>query len=164
MNRFRFHALVFWIVCPLACLGVTQEEKLLLEASKDGWIETVKFLLKSGMNPNTKDDAGDSALKLAALNGQTEVVKVLLEKGADPNIKDQRDRGILDQLDQDEFPEVAALLTQAGAVDARTVAQARKNEPPPLPPLIEAIKDGKPETAKYLLAKAANSDMHRLQS
>jgi hypothetical protein len=42
-------------------------------------------LIEAGADPNSRDDAGDTALIVAANKGWPEVVRALLAKGADPN-------------------------------------------------------------------------------
>ena len=42
-------------------------------------------LIEAGADPNSRDDAGDTALIVAANKGWPEVVRALLVKGADPN-------------------------------------------------------------------------------
>lgn len=58
----------------------------LLIASSFGRIETVKALLKSGVNINEVNKYGEFPLYFAAQYGKTTTVKTLLENGADINL------------------------------------------------------------------------------
>ena len=54
-------------------------------------IDFVHSSILSGVNVNAKDNAGNTALKLASERGQTEIVKLLLDAGADINIGNTND-------------------------------------------------------------------------
>ncbi len=58
-------------------------EEPLCEASRDGYVKTVRKLLKLGANVNK-----GCPLHIAAKNGQAEVTKILIQAGADINGKD----------------------------------------------------------------------------
>jgi len=65
------------------------KNKELLKASKFGYIEKVKELLKEGANVNTKDWwNGYTPLHYAADKGHAEIVKLLIEHGANVNVID----------------------------------------------------------------------------
>jgi ankyrin repeat protein len=56
----------------------------LIEAAIRGHVETVRFLLNKGADPNVASSfAGETALLAAARLGYTEIVDLLLEHGAD---------------------------------------------------------------------------------
>jgi ankyrin repeat protein len=54
-----------------------------VESAKTGDLTVVKLFLAAGMDPNTTDDEGDSALMYAAYKGHTKVVEALVKAGAD---------------------------------------------------------------------------------
>lgn len=60
----------------------------LLEASKDGPVEIVKFLLDSNANPNIASHRGYTPLMRAAGSGQVEIVQLLLKCNADAGARD----------------------------------------------------------------------------
>ncbi len=61
----------------------------LSEASCQGHLHVVQFLLENGADPNSLNDTGRSPLWRAAFNGHVEVVKALLDAGADPQFRDK---------------------------------------------------------------------------
>lgn len=60
----------------------------LLDAAAEGDLARVKALLDAGVDVNTANRYGATALTFACDKGHTEVVRVLLERGADPNVTD----------------------------------------------------------------------------
>ena len=64
----------------------------LIDAAYFNDIDRVRELLDSGVNPNTKNNWGQTPLMLALYKGDTEIVRLLLQHGADPNSKN-RDGG-----------------------------------------------------------------------
>lgn len=56
-------------------------------AAEKGATASLKTLLKRGADPDSKNEAGDPAIVLAARNGHLEVVKRLVEAGADVSQK-----------------------------------------------------------------------------
>ena len=68
---------------------VAGDEKVVnfITAARDGDVAAVKALLENGLDVNSKDAIGDTALSWAAYAGKLEVVKLLIEKGADINVK-----------------------------------------------------------------------------
>ncbi|XP_062044998.1 ankyrin repeat and KH domain-containing protein 1 isoform X7 [Lepus europaeus] len=55
----------------------------LMEASQEGHLELVKYLLTAGANVHATTATGDTALTYACENGHTDVADVLLQAGAD---------------------------------------------------------------------------------
>ena len=67
-------------------------EAWLLEAAKKGQTDVVRRLLENGVDANTKDKDGTTALMLAAGTGHLAVVRLLLENGAD--VHSRNDQGV----------------------------------------------------------------------
>jgi len=76
-------------VTPLAvAAGIGWVEGVTREHSTEETVETVKYLLSLGINPNFQADTGRVALHGAAHKGATEVVKVLVAAGARMDVRD----------------------------------------------------------------------------
>ncbi len=60
-------------------------ERALIEAAKEGNASQVRGLLEQGVNPNVKDENGDTPLNWAAYKGDLASVDMLLYAGADVN-------------------------------------------------------------------------------
>ena len=58
-------------------------------AAREGQLEVTRYLLSSGVELNTRDDRGRTALFLSVSGQHTEVTKALLEAGADLDSEDQ---------------------------------------------------------------------------
>jgi len=82
-----------------AGLGSKEEDTVGRKKTEADAIEAIKVCLEGGVDVNTADGRGQTALYGAALQGYDEVVKFLLSKGADPKIKDQRGFTALDAAD-----------------------------------------------------------------
>jgi len=78
-------------------------------------IEWVKTFLKAGIDPNTKDNDGWTALMKAAENGHKEVVELLLKNGADVNAKDNDGWTALMKAAKNGHKEIVELLLKNGA-------------------------------------------------
>lgn len=76
-------------VTPLAAAaGIGWVESVTRERSPGETVETVKYLLSLGIDPNFQASTGRVALHGAAHKGATEVVKVLLAAGARMDVRD----------------------------------------------------------------------------
>lgn len=79
-----------------AGLGSKEEDTVGRKKTEADAIDAIKVCLEGGVDINTADGRGQTALYGAALMGYDEVVKFLLEHGAKPDIKDQRGFTALD--------------------------------------------------------------------
>lgn len=61
-------------------------EQVLFNLVKEGDIENLKTLIDTGVDVNTKDDNGFTALHYAVYHNKIDIVRFLLEKDADVNI------------------------------------------------------------------------------
>ena len=62
---------------------------ILMIVSSVGALDSVKFLLDNGADPNIQADDGRTALMRAAVNGKLDVVTMLIDHGADSNFENE---------------------------------------------------------------------------
>ncbi len=90
-------------------------------AAREGELDTLSELLKSGADEINSLHQGFSALHLAIIYGQFEAIRLLISYGADLNQPDPTDDRPLElcalsnELDDDQSYEIAKLLLQKGA-------------------------------------------------
>ena len=94
---------------------VNELNKSFFRVAADGEVVEVKLLLSKGINVNTQDDSGDTALHHAAWGGRKEVVEVLLINGADMSLKNNDCQTALDAAMEEDQKEIAELLVAKGA-------------------------------------------------
>lgn len=93
----------------------------LIQAVKDGDLQTVQGLLTNGIEANSKDCDGKTALGWAAYKGHTEIVKLLLEKGADVNAKTNKGITALMLAAEQNHIEITKILLAKGTdINAKT--------------------------------------------
>jgi len=61
----------------------------LLESAHEGRLAAVRKLVKQGVDVNVRNQGGDTALHLAAVNGHVETMKALVQLGLDVNARDE---------------------------------------------------------------------------
>lgn len=69
----------------LALRGLSFSERDFLDVVRDGRIGMVKLFLTAGMNPNARNEQGETALLMAVAKDHPDIVRVLLEAKADAN-------------------------------------------------------------------------------
>ena len=93
----------------------SEDEKLLVARARAGNVEEVKKLLATGTSPNSKDLAGNTALRSASSNGRLKVVELLISKGANVNAKDSEGITALHLAAQRNKYAVIEFLISSGA-------------------------------------------------
>ncbi|NMC39498.1 MAG: ankyrin repeat domain-containing protein [Bacteroidales bacterium] len=85
------------------------------EAALNGQINVVIGILETGMDPDTADEDGRTALMYAAFNGHTETIKRLVEKGANVNLRDPNGRTPLMMAASGPYSEAVKILLENNA-------------------------------------------------
>jgi len=75
-----------------AAAGIGWVDGVTYERSAKENVETVKFLLELGLDPNAANDDGRTPLMLAAAKGRTEVIQLLVDHGAKLDTRDKGSR------------------------------------------------------------------------
>jgi ankyrin repeat protein len=131
----------------------------LVNAAKDGDIESVKSCLADGVPVNSRakwgwylENDGDNALSAAALLGRFEIVKYLLEHGANPSPKDGWNAPLFNAVVRKDAEMVALLLDHAA--DPNDMSGLNR------PLLYEVADNGDASIARLLLNAGAKVKVH----
>ncbi len=89
--------------------------KNFLNAARDGQLKTIRRFIKDGININSQDESGESALHRAARNNRIRVVELLLLNSCNINIKDEQGDTPLLRAQLRGSAEVFNLLMDHGA-------------------------------------------------
>ena len=97
----------------------TPSEKIdhvaIIESAKSGDTEEVECLVKSGVDPNSQDDNGITALMVAAFYGHTGTVKFLIDAKANLNLQDKAGYTALMLTSISGFVDITTILINGGA-------------------------------------------------
>ena len=85
------------------------------DMANEGNLEVVKNLISQGVDANTKDDEGWTALHHAAFVGHTTIVELLIEKGAVVDVKDETGNTALYRAAEGGSSQAAKALIAGGA-------------------------------------------------
>lgn len=123
------------------------------EAALNGQITQVNSLLANGLDVNTLDEDGRTALMYASFNGVTEIVRKLIEKGAGINLADSSGRTALMMASSGPYPETVKLLLDHQA-DPNIVDKEEH-----FTALMYAAAEGQLQVVKILLAYKADPSL-----
>ncbi len=124
----------------------------LLSAAKDGETESVKLLCESGVNPNSKNIDGTTAIHSASKNGHYSTVEYLIKEAkVDVNITDRQFNTALHEAARNGHTDIVKLLCESG-LDPNS-----KNSDGTTA-LHSASSNGHNSTVEYLV-KEAKADM-----
>ncbi len=105
---------------------------MIIPATRDGDVETVRRALARGDDPNERDTWRFTALMYAACDDEKEITKLLLDNGADTFLKDARAKTAYDMAKEKGHTEIMKMLPQfeinsvVGAGED-TLARLRRN-------------------------------------
>lgn len=95
--------------------GITYSTDSFLNETVAGNQERIELFINAGMNVNSQDHDGYSAVMLASVNDNLDVVNLLIEKGADVNARDNRGYTALMFVSSQGNVSVAKVLIKKGA-------------------------------------------------
>lgn len=88
---------------------------ILLDAARDGNLNMVKRFIEKGVNIETTDDNGWTALQIASRQGHLDIVKYLVNKGANVNREDNFSWSPLTEAAWNNHVEIVKYLVDYGA-------------------------------------------------
>ena len=97
----------------LSKLNVQYSPEQFLNSARDGNTKVVELFLQAGMNVNTKNADGQTALMLAAYSGHIDTVKLLLKHGAFINVIDKFGDSALSWAAAEDHTDIVNLLKKA---------------------------------------------------
>ncbi len=133
----------------IARKGITYSVDSFLNEVGAGNKERIELFIKAGMDINTADKNGYTALMLALMNDNPEVVKLLIEKGADVNARSNTGYTALMFVSSKGNMAATKLLIKKGA-DVNS-----KNSDGETPLMLTSLH-GNVEVAKLLIANGAD--------
>lgn len=95
--------------------GFNFNEAEFFRAIRLGDARAVTAFLQGGMNPNAKNERGETALNFALENSDDKTAGVLIGRGADPNLRDARGNAPLHLALKKDKTELFELLLEKGA-------------------------------------------------
>jgi ankyrin repeat protein len=112
-----------------------------LSASRNGDLDGVRKFLDEGLDVNSKNSSGDTALMQAAAQGRREVVELLLARGVDVQVKNKARQNAVSIAVMNKQGEIALLLMNKGKVKPSEL-------------LLAALRHADVKLARTLIAKA----------
>lgn len=182
LNRIGMILISALVLTTVACGGAAAPEKPLLDAVREGDIETVRLHMEAGtraddvMIPTGEEHTGAAPIHIAVLNNNLEMVKVLVEGTATLEHKMLDDMGLspgaLTIAAWYGYPEIAEYLLSAGAdknywdgdlctpLCAATIYPDMEDGLPPHAEDTEATMNGRQAIIGMLEAAGANMGMY----
>ena len=133
-------------------------------ASLEGYLQVVRYLLRHGVDINTRNPANDTPLLLATWQGHLDVVQCLLEHGADTNLQNNDNATPLNWAAHFGHVDVVQLLLEHNA-------EANAQDEDGYTPLHDVMRGDRfnadrPQIVRLLLKHGANPNAcdHTLQT
>lgn len=98
-------------------LGITYNKNSFLNCAREGKLEAVKYFLDAGMNPNTANKDGVTALMYVIYYGNAELVDMMIRKGADVNSRTLQGKTPLVIASENKKDNIVQILKSAGAME-----------------------------------------------
>ncbi|WP_186321356.1 ankyrin repeat domain-containing protein [Bacillus sp. FJAT-22090] len=100
--------------------GEVKMNEQLIQAAKHKETERIKTLIEEGVDINTKDSEGRTAVMIATYNNDVETAKVLIKAGADVSIQDNMQNNPFLYAGAEGYVEILKLTIEADADPAIT--------------------------------------------
>lgn len=131
-----------------------QDRRFALQKAIDSYrLDQVKHVLQQGVNPNSLDCHGSTALIQAIKNNRSDIVEFLLEVGADPNVSGDFGHTALMEAARGSNLEIVHVLIES---KANINAQDRKFKSTPL---MRAVSAGQESVTRCLLEAGADLEL-----
>ena len=130
--------------------GYEFDQPSFFKAAEAGDAIAVNGFISAGMNPNAKDENGDTATTSAAARGDAKVIGVLLKRGADINAPGRNGWTALLLALQEERREAADVLLSQSNIDLKA------ETPEGMTALMLAVWHQRPEVVRTLLQRGAD--------
>lgn len=132
--------------------GYTFDVQSFISAANAGDEIAVNGFFAAGIDPNGRDDNGDTALTSVSARGDLKIVKALLRGGADVNAKGRNEwTAFLLAIESDRY-EVADVLLAQPQLDLRA------ETPNGMTALMLSVWHQREQTVRQLLARGADKD------
>ena len=114
MARTIFTTIIIAALAPLAAFAGGPDAEL-IEAARANDVVRVQALLEEGVDADSRDEKGATALMFAAACGYADLARILVERGADVNTSCPIGNTALHYAAQEGHAEVARILVDSGA-------------------------------------------------
>ena len=96
---------------PTKAKGLSGKElKTFMAAAENGQTKKIRKYIEEGVDVNTKDELGNTALMLASKWGRTGTVKLLIEGGASIHLKNSKGETAITIADNEGYRQVGKVL------------------------------------------------------
>lgn len=130
--------------------GYDFNDRSFFAAAAAGDLIAVNGFLSAGMDPNTKDQDGDTVLAAAAAQGDLKMVNAIMQGGADPNAKGRNTWTALLLALQNKQDSVSETLLARNDIDLKA------ETPEGMTALMLAVWTGKSQFVRTLLDRGAD--------